>query len=175
MDALCHLSLASTEVDTTPLHTENLPPTALERLALIGHLTGGKLPKCTASLLCLNGLDLAYCKLTEDPFAILQTLPNLMYLNLNGASYVGKKLGKCRARGFPKLQWLNLYNLNELRKWGNVEEGAMPCLRRLFVWNCRKLRRLPQGFQYFTTLQQLNLFLMSDEFVSRAKRDWPPY
>ncbi|KAL4182699.1 hypothetical protein AMTRI_Chr11g151530 [Amborella trichopoda] len=55
----------------------------------------------------LTTLVLAHSIITQDPFAILHSLPQLTALVLLGYSYVGKHLAKCSAGSFPKLQILH--------------------------------------------------------------------
>ncbi|XP_020527194.1 probable disease resistance protein RF45 [Amborella trichopoda] len=149
------------------------PPTTLERLELDCCLPSGKLPNWVGVeyLPCLSELVLYKAHLTPDPFVVLQRLPNLMFLHLGPESYMGKRMGKCDAAAFPKLQKPYFIRLKEWEEWGEVEEGAMACLHKLSIWGCKKLRGLPPGFQYLSTLQELLLWDMGDEFVSRLKRD----
>ncbi|KAL4185395.1 hypothetical protein AMTRI_Chr10g230470 [Amborella trichopoda] len=109
---------------------------------------------CCQIGLNLSQLLLAYSNLTQDPFVLLQKLPNLVFLSLSQASYVGTRIDKCDAGGFPKLQALVLKDLEEWEEWGEVEEVAMAYFERVYIGNCRKL---PQGFQYLTSLEHLVL------------------
>ncbi|ERM99604.1 hypothetical protein AMTR_s00088p00152540 [Amborella trichopoda] len=107
-------------------------------------------------------------KLANDPFVLLQKLHNLVFLSLSQASYVGTRIDKCDAGGFPKLQALVLKYLEEWEEWGEVEEVAMPYFQRVYIGNCRKL---PQGFQYLTSLEHLVLRDIDDAFLRRLNRD----
>ncbi|ERM98074.1 hypothetical protein AMTR_s02051p00001850, partial [Amborella trichopoda] len=53
----------------------------------------------------LATLALAHSIITQDPFAILHSLPQFTALVLLGYS-IGKRLAKCSADSFPKLQIL---------------------------------------------------------------------
>ncbi|KAL4186008.1 hypothetical protein AMTRI_Chr09g31560 [Amborella trichopoda] len=55
----------------------------------------------------LATLVLPHSIITQDPFAILHLLPQFTALVLLGYSYVGKRLAKCSADSFPKLQILH--------------------------------------------------------------------
>ncbi|KAL4185394.1 hypothetical protein AMTRI_Chr10g230460 [Amborella trichopoda] len=173
MDSLHCLRISCMDLDEAlPVHiVAQSPPTTLERLGLSCGLPSGKLPNWVESLPSLSRLVLEHSKLTEDPFLVLQRLPNLMDLTLHRASNLGNRTAICGTGGFPKLHRLVLIGLEEWEEWGEVEEGAMPCLQRVYIWNCRKLRALPQGFQYLTALQLLNLEEVGDEFLSRLERD----
>ncbi|ERN05856.1 hypothetical protein AMTR_s00006p00263750 [Amborella trichopoda] len=118
----------------------------------------------------LTVIELGCSNLTEDPFDIFQTLPNLMHLNLVQA-YLGSQLGECRAQGFPKLQILFLIDLPNLENWGEVEQGGMPVLRMVSISECKNLKALPEGFQHLISLQFLTLESVSDEFVIRLRNE----
>ncbi|KAL4185999.1 hypothetical protein AMTRI_Chr10g8650 [Amborella trichopoda] len=68
------------------------------------HLLSESVPESLATLV------LPYSIITQDPFAILHSLPQFTALVLLGYSYFGKLLAKCSADSFPKLQIL-------LRRW----------------------------------------------------------
>ncbi|XP_031249429.1 putative disease resistance RPP13-like protein 3 [Pistacia vera] len=74
-------------------------------------------------------LSLNNSYLNDDPMPILEKLPSLMVLELFSNVYSGNKM-TCTAKGFPRLESLEL--LVELEEW-EVEEGAMPMLRRLMM------------------------------------------
>ncbi|XP_031284279.1 putative disease resistance RPP13-like protein 3 [Pistacia vera] len=90
----------------------------------------------------LEGLKLADSLLEEDSIPSLERLPNLMFLVLANASYLGKKLS-CRANGFPRLEVLLLSNLIQLEEW-EVDEDAMPMLRGLSITGCSNKLRIPE-------------------------------
>ncbi|ERN04999.1 hypothetical protein AMTR_s02459p00002170 [Amborella trichopoda] len=68
------------------------------------HLLSESVPESLATLVLPHSI------ITQDPFAILHSLPQFTALVLLGYSYVGKRLAKCSADSFPKLQIL-------LRRW----------------------------------------------------------
>ncbi|MFQ6665552.1 hypothetical protein Gotur_032256 [Gossypium turneri] len=110
-------------------------------------------------------LTLFYCKLSQDPMAVLEKLGHLRILYLREA-YIGSKM-VCSANGFPKLDYLRMI-LRNLEEW-EIEEGAMPCLRELNLVNVESLRMLPEGLRYITTLQELNLVGISWSLKERIK------
>ncbi|ERN06525.1 disease resistance protein RPM1-like [Amborella trichopoda] len=170
MQSLRKLHVSSLGIHSL-LQIETLEPPhdTLQKLRLGGPLAGGKLPNCIASLLCLMRLTLYQTKLSQDPFVILQTLPNLTFISLHTESYVGRSIAKCSAGGFPKLYGLQLGHLNELEEWEEVEKGGMPFLFSLQIKDCKNLRSLPHGFQHLTTLKFLDIVDMSPEFLEQLQ------
>ncbi|KAK1295651.1 Disease resistance protein RPM1 [Acorus calamus] len=45
----------------------------------------------------------------------------------------------------------------------------MPCLKKLKLNRCRELKRLPQGIEHLTTLQELRMDNMSEELLERMR------
>ncbi|KAL7235033.1 hypothetical protein ACSBR1_018501 [Camellia fascicularis] len=126
----------------------------------------------------LTKLLLANTKLEEDPMPTLEKLPNLRSLSLYQDAYIGKEMvcssaplittapsssssggrggrgggyGGCDGGGFPKLISLELWNIENLEDW-RVEQGAMPCLFHLQIRECEKLKEIPNGLRFITTL-----------------------
>ncbi|KAK6946329.1 Rx, N-terminal [Dillenia turbinata] len=104
----------------------------------------------------------------QDPMAALEKLPFLKFLLLVGDSYRGTQM-TCSANGFPQLQHLQILWLQELEEW-RVEEGAMPHLKHLMIHRCSKLRMIPEGLKFITTLQELMIFQMPKEFEERVRK-----
>ncbi|KAL1218251.1 putative disease resistance protein [Cardamine amara subsp. amara] len=102
----------------------------------------------------LTILDLRHCRLKEDPMPILEKLLHLNEVNLLYKSFSGRRM-VCSCGGFPQLQKLKLYRLDNLEEW-IVEESSMPLLHTLNIWNCRKLKELPNGlrFIYYLTMDK---------------------
>ncbi|XP_058112957.1 probable disease resistance RPP8-like protein 2 [Magnolia sinica] len=119
--------------------------------------------------LCLDG-----SQLEQDPMETLAKLSNLRILILQLACYKGKEM-VCSNGGFPLLDVLCIAGLYELEEW-RVEEGAMPNLRCLNIEGCGRLKMLPDGLQQVTTLQELKLEDMPQEFKERVRanvgEDW---
>lgn len=141
---------------------------ALSRLHLVGVLSHENLlflPKSLAKL------DLENCPLTQDKIAVLEKLPNLRILRLayeySSQGESGYKL-VFSVDGFRKLEILTLHALFRLKEW-EVENGAMPKLKRLDIEHIPELKMIPDGLKYVTTLRELNVFRMSREFVDRLR------
>ncbi|RVW46643.1 Disease resistance protein RPM1 [Vitis vinifera] len=112
------------------------------------------MPLWLGSMENLTRLVMASSHLSENPTTILQFLPNLKYLSMFHA-YKGKRMERefFRAGGFPKLEYLKIVSRN-LVEWTEMEEGALPCLKQLYFWNCMRLMGLPEGLQHVATLQK---------------------
>ncbi|XP_042478858.1 putative disease resistance protein At1g50180 [Macadamia integrifolia] len=169
MQCLRHLAIrmSSSVVEDRSKHQELrilLPPPCLEDLYFNGSLK--EVPKWVASLNTIRMVQLVGAKLMEDPFSIFCQLPNLVYLGLEEA-YMGTKLG-CSARAFPKLRSLDLAKMERVEEWSDIKEGSFQKLEYLTIGGCKKLKRLPQGFQELKALQRLLLVNMPEEFVRRV-------
>ncbi|XP_050207300.2 probable disease resistance RPP8-like protein 2 [Mercurialis annua] len=149
-----------------------LDHTDLSDVYLVGKLQNQQLlSKFPINLieLTLSGSELA----EDDPMQILDKLPNLRILRLLARSFVGKKM-MCSYGGFPKLEILNLWELNFLEDW-IVEEGALSSLKELEMRHCVNLRSLPDGLQLVTSLREVKLSKMmelSTRLEDRIGEDW---
>ncbi|WCJ36120.1 Disease resistance protein (CC-NBS-LRR class) family [Euphorbia peplus] len=148
------------------------PPLFLRKLRLEGTLE--KLPGWFGLMENLTKLRLGFSHLSDNPALVLQVLPNLRNLTLWHA-YDGRQMGKefCKAGGFPKLEVLSIAS-HVLEEWTELEEGALPSLLYLHIHNCLRLRMLPEGLQFVSTLMQLDLLPLLDEHAERLKPDGGP-
>ena len=108
-------------------------------------------------------LTLSGSELEEDPMQKLDKLPNLKVLRLLAKSYTGKKM-VCSSGGFPQLQVLKLWKLEQLEEW-NVDEGAMEALWDIDIRSCKRLKMLPVVLQH-RALLELKLTHMPSQFVA---------
>ncbi|XP_078151040.1 inactive disease susceptibility protein LOV1-like isoform X2 [Carex rostrata] len=83
----------------------------------------------------LTKLILTKSGLKQDPMPTLERLQMLKFLSLQDEAFIGKKM-VCSAKGFPKLQILELKKMKNLENW-EVEQGAMEELCKLRVNQCR--------------------------------------
>lgn len=102
----------------------------------------------------------------EDPFQILEKLPNLRHLALRFINFPGKEM-VCSATGFSQLRMLSLKYLSNLEVW-TMEKGAMPNLSELEIRECRNLKMLPDQLRYLTALKTLKILQMPWEFRNRV-------
>ncbi|EFH40171.1 viral resistance protein [Arabidopsis lyrata subsp. lyrata] len=110
----------------------------------------------------LEHISLFLCRIEEDPMPILEKLLHLKSVKLGSDAFVGRKM-LCSKGGFPQLRALEIYEELELEEW-IVEEGSMPCLRTLNILDCKKLKELPDGLKYMTSLKELK--------IRGMKREW---
>ena len=111
--------------------------------------------------------------LEEDPMPTFEKLPKLKILRLLGyhfgplLAFSGEDMF-CSKGGFPLLQYLQLSYLNKLEEW-RVEEGAMPSLCHLKIIYCRRLKAIPDGLRFITTLRELEIYQMPKSFIDRLE------
>ncbi|RWR75241.1 putative disease resistance protein [Cinnamomum micranthum f. kanehirae] len=94
----------------------------------------------------LAKLTLCDSQLKQDAIAILEKLPHLRILRLQGGSYCSKKM-IFSSEGFPQLEYLQLEGL-DLEEW-IVEEGAMSSLKSVELESCEGLHRC-EGLKIFS-------------------------
>ncbi|KAF3447824.1 hypothetical protein FNV43_RR08530 [Rhamnella rubrinervis] len=163
---LRYLQLKSADPDEV-LNLQNIssPPQCLKSLVISGRLQ--ILPHWIPSLSNLGRLDLMLSGLQVDPFESLQSLPNLVHVELNQA-YDGETL--ClKAGGFKLLKILVFFKLDRLRKV-TIEKGALPCLKQLWIRGCKLLEDVPSGIETLGNLKVLEFLDMSDEFLRRLRQ-----
>ncbi|XP_023632900.1 probable disease resistance RPP8-like protein 2 isoform X2 [Capsella rubella] len=102
------------------------------------------------------------CRMEEDPMPSLEKLLHLKSVYLSSGAFVGRRM-VCSKGGFPRLLALKMSYKKELVEW-RVEEGSMPCLRTLTIDNCKKLKHLPDGLKFISSLKELK--------IERMKREW---
>ncbi|KNA06348.1 hypothetical protein SOVF_181910 [Spinacia oleracea] len=145
------------------LFPENLNFQHLHKLAFIGRL---KEEYNFTLLPSLVKLELYFSHLTKyDPTEKLGRLPKLEVLHLWN-SYRGIQW-ICGSNMFPKLKELQISHLPNLEEW-RVEAGAMPHLKRLSIFSCRKLLGLPKGLRNIN-LQELEILDMPKSFCRRLQ------
>lgn len=116
----------------------------------------------------LAKLKLHSSGLVVDPMTTLEKLPNLRLLELQLDSFVGKQL-VCSSKGFPQLKSLHVCDLTNLEEW-KLDKGAMPSLSKLEISNCTKLKMVPDGLRFVTTLQDLEIRSMFAAFRSKLEK-----
>ncbi|KAE8654934.1 PI-PLC X domain-containing protein [Hibiscus syriacus] len=116
----------------------------------------------------LTKLTLWGSRLAEDPMEALGNLPRLKYLS-GWEIFIGKKM-TCSKNSFPQLKTLLLRGLPNFQEW-TIEEGAMPTLNRLGISDCYKLKMVPDGMRFVTTLRELEIRWMSRAFKTSIEED----
>ncbi|CAN7045851.1 unnamed protein product, partial [Brassica rapa subsp. trilocularis] len=102
----------------------------------------------------LTTICLHECHLKEDPMPILEKLLHLKEISLWSKSFCGRRM-VCSRGGFPQLQKLEFRGLEEWEEWIIEEEGSMPLLHTLEIESCPKLKELPDGLRFITSLEIL--------------------
>ncbi|BBN67406.1 Disease resistance protein CC-NBS-LRR class family [Prunus dulcis] len=117
----------------------------------------------------LTKLSLCECHLEDDQMAILERLPNLRILSLQSLSFQeSTKTLVCSSGGFLRLETLSLEDLKTLEEW-RIEEGAMPSLLQLGIRCCYRLKTVPHGLIYITSLRDFTIGRMPRTFYSRLQ------
>ncbi|MCD7466134.1 hypothetical protein HAX54_002540 [Datura stramonium] len=111
----------------------------LHKLWLFGRIE--KLPLSDSFPNSITIILLSESKLKEDPMPILGILPNLRNLELFTA-YEGKKI-TCSDNSFNQLEFLRLNFLSNLEKW-HLAASAIPLIKDLHIYECPKLKEIPQ-------------------------------
>ncbi|CAN7004313.1 unnamed protein product [Brassica oleracea var. botrytis] len=88
-------------------------------------------------------------------------------------SFCGRRM-VCSKGGFPQLQKLDFYRLEE---WEEliVEEGSMPLLHTLTIDSCPKLKELPDGLRFITSLKSLAFYNMGKRWEKRLSNGGKDY
>ncbi|XP_075658668.1 putative disease resistance protein At1g50180 [Castanea sativa] len=132
-----------------------------------------KLPEVHQFSQNLAKLSLRETNLEEDPMATLEKLLNLKILRFIGTVFNGKNM-VCAKKGFPLLQSLVFSELYNLEEW-RVEKGAMTCLYHLQIEYCRRLKMIPDGLKFITTLQELEIKCMPKSFKESLDKGGPDF
>ncbi|KAK6781668.1 hypothetical protein RDI58_019464 [Solanum bulbocastanum] len=141
-------------------------PSILRKVTLVGRMC--KVPRWFSSMLNVMHLHLHWSHFPkdQDPIPSISQLPCLEHLVLVNAYASQKQLHF--ESGFQKLEDLHISCLPELDEMVFLE-GVMPKLVRLHIHDCPKLKVVPQGLDYLTNLEQMNLKAASLELVENIR------
>ncbi|CAN6853633.1 unnamed protein product [Brassica oleracea] len=121
----------------------------------------------------LTTISLTECCLKEDPMPVLEKLLHLKEVSLLYRSFRGRRM-VCSRGGFPQLQMLRIRKLEELEDW-IVEEGSMPFLYTLEIDACKKLKEIPEGLRFITSLEDLSVTYMGEQWGKRLLEEGEDY
>ncbi|KAL1190490.1 putative disease resistance protein [Cardamine amara subsp. amara] len=121
----------------------------------------------------LTTIHLYGCCLEEDPMPILEKLVHLYDVDLSHMSLCGRRM-VCSGGGFPQLHKLHLFGLNKWEEW-IVKEGSMPLLHILRVDNFHKLKEIPDGLRFITSLKELKICRAPWGFKKKLSREGEDY
>ncbi|XVF78599.1 hypothetical protein PTKIN_Ptkin14bG0147400 [Pterospermum kingtungense] len=156
------LSIFSKNDEIDPRHFGHLLSSCVCICKLSLDVKIGKLPEYHYFSEDITYMYLSRSNLDEDPMPIMEKLPNLRILQFGFSAFRGKKM-IFSAGGFPRLYSLSLQGLRYLEEL-QVDEGAMPALRRLVIVCCIDMKMLPDGLSLITTLQDLAIEGMPTAF-----------
>ncbi|MCD9640214.1 hypothetical protein HAX54_025396 [Datura stramonium] len=125
----------------------------LHKLFLRGRIE--KLPVSDPFPNSITMMVLCYSKLMEDLMPILGMLPNLRNLELV-AAYKGKEI-TCGDNSFSQLEFLRLDSLKKLKRW-HLATSAMPLIKGLGIYDCPKLKEIPQRMKDLEMLKRSNFW-----------------
>ncbi|CAI9118040.1 OLC1v1019545C1 [Oldenlandia corymbosa var. corymbosa] len=111
-------------------------------------------------------LRLSGNNMEEDPMEALGQLPQLRSLVLGRDAYMGECM-ICHERGFPQLRSLIFNRQPNLEYW-RVDEGSMPKLSHLEIWDCDSLFMVPHGLIFVKGLKEIKFGGMPYEFCDRV-------
>ncbi|CAN6566635.1 unnamed protein product [Malus baccata var. baccata] len=116
----------------------------------------------------LTKMSMRWTNLQLESLKILEKIPNLRMLWLRYGS-LDKNVSEVvvSEEGYPNLEFLQLFLLEDLRSW-SIEKGGMPSLCRLSIDYCSGLWGVPEGLQHVTTLKELTIKDMPREFCTRV-------
>ncbi|KAJ1685429.1 hypothetical protein LUZ63_016819 [Rhynchospora breviuscula] len=106
----------------------------------------------------LTYLELIGFEFVSDPMSVLQKLQNLKNLDILGSEKEKVLMSwrlKCSAGGFKQLEKLRIWHLI-VDEW-EIESGAMPMLKELWVGYCDPLR-VPLELVHLPSLESLNWY-----------------
>ncbi|GMY32588.1 disease resistance protein RPM1-like [Fagus crenata] len=160
---------ATSEEEFLELQLMSSPSPLLQALCLLGRLE--KFPEWIPKLKSIVTIFLIFSRLKDDPFKVLQALPNLMDLWLHDG-YEGEQL-HIEGGGFQKLKSLGLRNLRGLNRL-IIDEGSLPLLERLVIGPGPLLKEVPSGIHHLKSLKHLQFYDMPRELVLSLQPDEGP-
>ncbi|KAH9689140.1 hypothetical protein KPL70_015381 [Citrus sinensis] len=142
------------------------------------------------SLTNLRDLYLCNCRNCEHlpPLGKLKSLESLLIFGMKSVKRVGNEFLGVESDtdgssviAFPKLKQLRFSGMRELEEWDFVtaikgEIIIMPRLSTLTIWNCPKLKALPDHLLQKTTLQNLGIAgcpILEERYREETGEDWP--
>ncbi|GKV30492.1 hypothetical protein SLEP1_g39297 [Rubroshorea leprosula] len=166
------------------------PPSDLKTLELHGYQSTFSFiqPSWMVSLTKLKELAILEF-VNAEQWPTLEKLPSLESLSVRGMQKV-KKVGveflgiemslstsSSSVVAFPNLKTLTFGGVEEWEEWDYGSRGEiMPCLSSLTIYDCPKLKKLPDYILQNTTLQELTIYSSSDAVISNLfKKDYKPH
>ncbi|XP_073102632.1 putative disease resistance protein RGA3 [Elaeis guineensis] len=123
----------------------------------------------------LTKFELSFCSVLRalPPLGLLPELKSLYIHKAEAIKTIGPEFlgprASSEATSFPMLEKLEFWWMSNWEEWsfgmvegfGEERRGApklLPCLTKLGLFNCPKLRALPEGLRHATNLQELKIY-----------------
>eukprot|EP01018_Ginkgo_biloba_P014683 Gb_01302 [translate_table: standard] len=72
-----------------------------------------------------------------------------------------------------RIEDLKVDKLDSLEEFPDLEYGAMPCLKSLWVWNCGRLKKRPDGLERLINLEEIDVQLCGGwQTMKAGGEDW---
>ncbi|KAH9292752.1 hypothetical protein KI387_042060 [Taxus chinensis] len=118
-------------------------------------LCGFAVPSWIFTFPNLRILKLVYCECIDYTTLAIETIPNLMILELTGNETcveLPKAFGE--SGKFSKLRFLEIRLFKKLKQFPRLEEGAMPFLQKLIFKQLLKMREVPSGLELLKSMKE---------------------
>ncbi|XP_042464837.1 putative disease resistance protein RGA1 [Zingiber officinale] len=125
---------------------EALQPHESVKILKVEGYNGGRSPSWLMPKVLpnLEKLELVNCNGWDDVLPFIGQRLHLIELIMYSMPALKQLSHEFEGKCFPKLKVLNLWNLPALEEWSWTEgKDLFPCMRKLLVSNCPKLKRLP--------------------------------
>ncbi|XP_042010410.1 putative late blight resistance protein homolog R1A-10 [Salvia splendens] len=119
------------------------------------------LPQCLKKL-SLNGLG--YC---WESMSVIGSLPQLEVLKVQCSAFQGPEW-KTKVEEFPRLEFLLLEDIDLVHWRTDDDDEWLPCLQRLIIRNCYKLKVIPSQVGYIDVLKTIEVVDCSPSLVASA-------
>ncbi|KAM0882308.1 hypothetical protein ACQ4PT_032413 [Festuca glaucescens] len=161
---LSNLHIRAYNEDETLLLEDLTMPNPLEKLGLVGRLSEGTLksPFFSTHGDRLLNMELLWCQLSENPAVRLFELSNLTDLHLTRA-YTRQQLN-FHAEWFEHLKKVVLSDLPQVNQIC-IHEGALVSLEYLLIDSLKKLREVPTGIKFLSSIKEAYFTRMHPDFI----------
>ncbi|KAJ4748332.1 Disease resistance protein (CC-NBS-LRR class) family [Rhynchospora pubera] len=176
LQLLVHLRLKCSEVASIPSGIFNISILRqIQSLEIDGKLEKAQgensMHSYSSTLPNLTKLILRNSYMCQEFISMLAKFPRLSFLSLQYFSYSGKEL-VFPENGFRGLVELHLY-LDKLEDWG-IENFVMPKLAKLYFWQCKSMKMVPDGMKDLRNLKELIVY-HSHNIAKRIKEGGDDY
>jgi hypothetical protein len=147
--------------------------TVLTKLSILGKIDGGmELPHNISALTNLKILELGLENVKTLPAGMaysLKQLQELHLLHLEELENLPKSFTSCDA--FPALILFRIIGCGSLVEFPEVDEGALPNLRKLHLFRCFCLATLPLSLELLTSLRRMSVWYCGERLKESCRRN----